>query len=119
MPARDPWGLVELQIDEHERSALGHRVGPAQQGADPCDELLDAERLGDVVVASEREPAHLVLDGVARREEQDRHLHAIGGEPFGDREPVHVGEHHVEHDQRRSELSTSFSPARPVPAVAT
>ena len=49
-------------------------AGSAQEHADAGHQLLQAERLGDVVVAAEREPTDLVLDGVARGEEQDGHV---------------------------------------------
>ena len=48
----------------------------AQDRADPGDQLLEAERLRDVVVAAERQPADHVLGRVARGEEEDRHLGA-------------------------------------------
>ena len=46
-----------------------------------------------------REAADLVLGRVARGEEDDRHARALGAEPLGDVEALHVGQHHVEHDQ--------------------
>ena len=63
------------------------------------DELLEAERLHEVVVAAEREAAHLVLGAVAGGEEQHRRAAAVGAQPPAHLEAVEVGEHHVEHDQ--------------------
>ena len=96
--------LVELEVLEHEPARLGlGEPGAAQDRADPRDQLLEAERLGDVVVAAERQAADLVLGRVARGEEDDRHPRALGAEPLGDLEALHVGQHHVEHDQVRPE----------------
>jgi len=80
-------------VDRH-----GRRL-PPQQRAHPSDDLLEAERLGDVVVAAEGQPGHLVLDRVARGEEQHGRLAAVGAEAPGDLEAVDVGHHHVEHEQ--------------------
>ena len=62
-------------------------------------ELLEAERLHEVVVAAEGEAAHLVVGGVARGEEEDRRLHAVVAQPAAHLEAVEVGHHHVEDDQ--------------------
>ena len=63
------------------------------------DELLEAERLDEVVVAAEREAAHLVLGRVLRGEEQYGDPSALGAQPPADLEAVEVGEHHVEDDE--------------------
>jgi hypothetical protein len=102
--------VVEPRSAKTSGPALSDRLGPSQERI--LATSLDAERLRDVVVSAERQAAHLVLDGVASREEQDGHLHSIGGEPLGDREAVHVGKHHVEHDQRRAEVLDGLQ-ARP------
>ena len=75
--------------------------GPPEDGRGAGDELLEAERLLQVVVAAEREPAHLVLGGVAGGQEQHRRPVALGAHPAADLEPVEVGQHHVEHDEVR------------------
>ena len=75
---------------------------PAQHGLHPLDQLLDAERLGDVVVAAEPQALDLVLGGVAGGEEDDRDPGAgalVLAQAAGHLEAVEVGEHHVEHDQ--------------------
>ena len=74
-------------------------AGAAQHVAHARQQLLEAERLGDVVVAAGRQPADLVLGRVARGQEDDRRARALGAEPAGDLEALHVGEHHVQHDQ--------------------
>ena len=50
--------------------APDRRISAAQPG----DDLLQAERLGDVVVAAGREPGDAVLDGVAGGEEEDGYV---------------------------------------------
>jgi hypothetical protein len=66
---------------------------------DAGDDLVEAERLGDVVVAADGEARDLVFGVVLRREEEDRRRVARRAEALGDAEAVHVGEHHVEDDQ--------------------
>ena len=95
-------------------------AGAAQDRADARDELLEAERLGDVVVAAHRQAAHLVLGRVAGGEEDDRHLARARRSGAGDLEALHVGEHHVEDQQVGLEASTTASSAlRPSPADST
>ena len=98
--------VVELEVGELEAGAPSPFVaaGPAQHRAHPGDELLEAERLGDVVVAADRESLHLLLGGVAGGQEHDRHVVPVGPEPLHDREPVAVGEHDVEHHEVGAEL---------------
>ena len=78
-----------------------------QDRPDPGDELLEAERLGDVVVTAAGEAANLVLGGVASGQEDDRHARPLRAEPLGDVEALHVGQHHVEHHQVRFEAGDS------------
>ena len=113
--------LVELDVLERQAARLGlGGAGAAQDRADAGDELLEAERLGHVVVAAERQAADLVLGRVARGEEDDRHAAALGAEPLGDLEALHVGQHDVEHDQVRAEArARPRAPRAPVPADST
>ncbi|BDZ59407.1 hypothetical protein GCM10025872_30640 [Barrientosiimonas endolithica] len=92
--------LVELEVgDDQGRAHLVlQRLGAAQHRADAGDDLLEAERLRDVVVAADRQPLDLVVDRVARGEEDDGHVVAVAAQPPGHGEAVHVGEHHV-HDR--------------------
>ena len=90
----------------------------AQDGPDARHELLDAERLGDVVVAH-AQPLDLVLGGVAGGEEDDRHLLALMAEPAADLEAVEVGKHDVEHDEMGRKVRTWSSASAPVEATPT
>ena len=81
-------------------------VRPAQDGPDPDDELLDAEGLGHVVVATQGEATQLVVEGVARREEEDREAaaDAVASHALEHLEAAQVGEHDVEDHQVGPEL---------------
>jgi hypothetical protein len=94
--ADDEHRVVLLLRDEH---------GAAHQGAQPGDDLLEAERLGDVVVAARGEAGDAVLDGVAGGEEQDRDAVVVLAHPAQHLEAVHVGQHHVERDRVGLELA--------------
>src|SRR5690606_34133260 len=68
-----------------------------ETGAD----LDDAERLGDVVVAAQAQPADAVLDGVPGGEEQHGYVDAAVAQELEDLEAVGTREHHVEDDDVR------------------
>ena len=92
--------VVELEVMERQRRGAGLvAAGPPQDGADAGHDLLEAEGLGDVVVAAHREPLDLVLDRVTRGDKDDRQQPAGLPQPAGHLEPVHVGEHDVEDDE--------------------
>jgi hypothetical protein len=80
-------------------SASPTRPTSVRESAPATRWVREAEGLGDVVVAAEAEAADLVVGGVARGQEDDRHAAALGAEPARDLEALHVGQHHVEHDQ--------------------
>ena len=79
--------------------AVGAGVRPTQDRLGPGDQFVEAERLLDVVVATERQPAHLVVGRIARRQEQHRRAIAVGAQPPAHLESVEVGHHHVEQHQ--------------------
>ena len=88
--------VVELQVGERELPRLRVAAMPAQHDPYPSHQLLDAERLGDVVVAADRQPVDLVLGRVLGGEEDDRHLVAGAVHAFEDLDAVDVGQHHVQ-----------------------
>jgi hypothetical protein len=97
-----PLDLVAVLVEgEVGAGQTAGRLGPdpAQDGPDAGHQLLEAERLGDVVVAPDGEPGHGVLGRVAGGEEHDRDTLALGPQPPADVEPVQVGQHHVQHDE--------------------
>ncbi len=71
----------------------------AQERPDAERQLLERERLGDVVVAAAHEARDPVVLGVARGQEDHRDEVAGVAEPPADLEAVDVGEHDVEHDE--------------------
>ena len=92
--------LVESEIGVPEQPVVdvGDLVA-TQERAHSSDDLLETERLGDVVVAADGQPGHLVLHGVAGGEEEHRHVAPIGAQATGHLESVDVGHHHVEDEQ--------------------
>src|SRR5664280_1879911 len=93
--------LVQGQVQHAQLAVLMHfgQAHPAQQGAQPGNQLLQAERLGDVVVATDGQPGDPVLGAVARGEEDHRSVDALGPQPAQHLEAVEVRQHYVEHDQ--------------------
>src|SRR5439155_18962433 len=65
----------------HGRPAVG---APAVECSEPEHELLQLERLGEVVVGAEFEPGGLVVKPVRGSEHQDRHAAAGSDNAFGD-----------------------------------
>lgn len=72
---------------------------PADQGAQPGEELLDPEGFGEVIVGPGVDPLHLLVPGVARG--QDEHGHEVAGlAPAAEHgEAVEPGQAQVEHDR--------------------
>ncbi|OEI67493.1 Transcriptional regulator (modular protein) [Curtobacterium sp. ER1/6] len=91
--------LVHRQLARADDGVLFVVHRATQDGLDARDDLVEGERLRDVVVTADREPGDLVLGVVLRGEEQDRRGVARRPEALGDAEAVHVGEHDVEDDQ--------------------
>ena len=73
-------------------------AGPAQQRPQPRLELLERERLDQVVVGADVEPLDAIVDRVAGGEHQDRRAVAGLAHPARDLEPVDARHRDVEHD---------------------
>ncbi len=71
----------------------------AQDRRDAQQQLLQVERLREVVVAAGLEAAHAVLGGALHGQEQHRRLDAVAAQLRAELEPVHVRHHDVEHDE--------------------
>ncbi len=97
-----PAGQIHLdpaEIDDRGRRLEGDLlVGPPQEGVDAGKQLLEAERLDEVVVGPCLEPHDPVPDLVAGRQHQDRQLIARRPQPAADLEPVDPGQHDIEDD---------------------
>src|SRR5690606_19842064 len=92
-----PGVLVELQVGERQPRPLPRAgAGAAQDGADARVQLLQAERLGDVVVAAGGQPLQLVLGGVAGGEEHRRGRAAAAPEPGAGVDARAVRQRHVQ-----------------------
>src|SRR5918995_299861 len=108
---------VEPQVARFEDPAAGpRRAGAAfEVGVDPRDQLLHAERLGDVVVGAGLEAPDLVLLGVLGGDHHDHHLPVLLADLLADPYARLAGEHHVEQDEVRPELAgelEGLGPAR-------
>ena len=74
-------------------------VGPPQQRPQSGEELLEREGLDDIVVGPGVEAVDAVLDGVARRQHQDRSVIAARPQLPGDLQAIALWHQHVEHDR--------------------
>ena len=73
---------------KRERRRLVVGAEAAEQRAHPRDQLLQGERLHEVVVGPGLEPGDAIRDLVARGQHQDRELAAVGPQPPRQLEPV-------------------------------
>ena len=99
--------LVHGQVG-HGQLGAGARArhpGPAQQPAQPGDDLLQAERLGHVVIAAGGDPADPVLHRVPRGQEQHADMRQDRPYPAQYLNAVEVRQHDVQQDRVRLELA--------------
>ncbi len=95
---RLPGAAVEREVGEAQHAvAVLRRLRAPQQRAQARLELLQGERLDQVVVGAGVEPRHPIVDGIARGEHQHRRAVAGVAQPAADLEPVDPGHRHVEH----------------------
>jgi hypothetical protein len=86
---------------DHQVATLhdGRRAGSASpEGADARDQLVERERLAEVVVCAELEPVDPVVDVGGRRQHQDADGRAVAHQPAADLVAVHGRQIAVEHD---------------------
>jgi hypothetical protein len=96
--------LREVDRDVSKLQLIDVGTGSSQHRADACQQLLELERLGDVVVGAEREAADLVGLLPHRGQKDDRRAGALP--PAGaDVEPALAGKRHVEQDEIGREVS--------------
>ena len=89
--------------------------GATQHPPQTGQHLLEAERLGHVIVSSGRDPGDPVLDRVAGGQEEHAHPGVVLAQPAHHLQAVEVRQHHVEHDCVRPELATGADGADPCP----
>ena len=97
--------MREIGHDQLGAGTGPRHAGPAQQPAQPGDDLLQAERLGDVVVAARRDAAHPVLHGVPGGEEQHADMRQDPPHPAQYLKSVEIRQHDVQQDRVRLELA--------------
>ena len=95
---------VEFQIGEVQDLARWRDLS-AQQRMDARQQLLEAERLDEVVVRTGFETRDAIAHLVARGQHEDGDLVAGGAQPTGHLETVHARQHHVEHHEMRQVLA--------------
>ena len=78
--------------------------GAAQERPQACQQLLQGERLDQVVVRACIETGNAVADRATSGKHQDRHRVALGAKAPSDLEAVDAGKHDVEHDRIRRRL---------------
>ena len=111
--------LVEDEIAEAQDVAGKRAGGAPQDRLDPRDDLREAERLRDVVVAAGAQRLDLVLRRVLRGEEEHRGLEALFAQATADLDALDVGKHPVEHDEVGLEARDRGSASRPLYASST
>ena len=90
---------LELEVGEAQHLAVAAARAAPQQRAQPREQLLERERLDQVVVGARVEPAHAVGHRVARGQDEHRRAVAGGAQPAAHLEPVHARHQHVEHQR--------------------
>ena len=94
-------GRVEVQPADFQHRPRTAGV-PTQEGADPCAQLVEGERLDQVVVGTGVQPADPVAHGVAGGEHQDPGcdpLHGVRPEALAHLQSVDARHRQVEADQ--------------------
>ena len=113
----DALGSLQLEAVEVDRGVAdgdrsrrvggaGHAVpAPAsQQASHARQQLVELERLGQVVVGALLQAAHEILGGVLRRQDQDRHQVAGSARAAGYLEAAHARQHQVEEHEVEATL---------------
>jgi hypothetical protein len=105
--------LNSIGVGERAAARVDRPTAP-EHGADPSDQLVEAERLRDIVVAPLGEAAEPVLGRVARGQEDDGHVASGRPQRAAHLEAVDTGQAHVEDDQVGSVTVERSERLRPV-----
>ena len=96
---------IRLERFRHDGKLRERESAGLRRGAEPTEHLLDTHRhlprgegLHDIIVRAELQSEHAVHFLVARGEHQDRRVACAADLP-ADVQPVHAGEHNVQHDE--------------------
>jgi hypothetical protein len=82
----------------HAQDRIFHVMAAADQDAQPRQQLFKLERLGQVIVGPGIQAQDLVVDGVARRQDEHVRLEPRLAPVAQERHAVDLGEHQVEND---------------------
>ena len=93
-----PPSQVEAQVVDLDLLRVARLDAAPAEGADAGEELLEGERLREVVVGAGVESAHAVVDAVERGKQQDGGVDAAAAEGLAHLHAVDLGQHHVEDD---------------------
>ena len=100
---RDPVpGHIDADVIHPQLAALGVllRAAPPQQGPDAGLQLAQGKGLDQIVVGPGIQAQHAVGHGIAGRQHDDRHLHAVfPAQGAAQADAVQAGEHDVQHHQ--------------------
>ena len=91
--------LVHAEVSHTNESVILFVQRATKDGFDAGHDLIQAEGLGDVVIATDGETGDLVLGGVFGGEEEDGTGVAAGAQALGYTETVDVGQHDVQHNE--------------------
>ena len=95
--------LIDDEVCDAELAIIAaFAEGATQNCANARNNFFEAEGLGDVVVAADREALDLVTHIVASGQEQNRDGDSSVAQAAGHGETVHVGKHDVQDDQVRA-----------------
>src|SRR4051812_19887259 len=93
---------VQRQVTHPQRGHPARWAAP-QQGPQAGEQLLALERLDQIVVGADVEPLHAGLQGVARRQHEDRRVVAVVAQALGDVDAIQPRQAEIEHDDVRQE----------------
>ena len=110
LPARD----VEDDVAAAQDVLVAEGRRAAQPDADPREQLVERERLRDVVGRAELEAAQLRLHVAARGEDHDRQLRLGALQLPQDLQPVEPRQQQVEHDEVPARPRRQVEPLAPV-----
>ncbi len=68
------------------------------RACEPCDELGEVERLGQIVITACRKPAQAIGNCITRGQEHDRRAEALGSNGLTQVASVGVGEADIDHE---------------------
>src|SRR5664280_522542 len=100
VPGHPGCGQVDADVAEVDTGRLLSPVSARRDTAQPGQQLVDAERLGHVVVGPGVQRLHLVLAAAAPGQHDDRHA-GPAAQLADDREAIHVRQPEVEDDDVR------------------